>query len=145
MKVEKNAEALSVGWIGTGRMGFAMVSRLLASGANVTVYNRTRAKAEPLVKLGAKIADATADLADRDIVFTMLGGPADVIEVVTGPKGLLSRSGGTPKVVVDCSTISMEAAQQVREAATKANTEFLNAPVSGNPVAVETGLLSFIC
>ncbi len=145
MKVETKSDPLTIGWIGTGRMGFAMVRRLLASGVDVTVYNRTREKAEPLTKLGAKIADAASDLADCDIVFTMLSGPADVIEVIASAKGLLSRPGRTPKIVVDCSTISVEAARQARDATAKAGAEFLDAPVSGNPVAVESGLMSFIC
>jgi len=83
-----------LGWVGTGRMGYAMASRLLKSGCDVTVCNRTRAKAEPLAKAGATIADSPADLADRDIVFTMVSGPDDLIEVVTGSKGVLSRSNG---------------------------------------------------
>jgi len=62
----------SIGWIGTGRMGYALVERLLESGCDVSVYNRTRAKAEPLAELGAKIVDSPAELADRDIVFTMV-------------------------------------------------------------------------
>ena len=59
-----------VGWIGTGRMGSALAERLLASGVDLWVYNRTRSKAEPLVAKGAKIVDSPADLAERDIVFT---------------------------------------------------------------------------
>ena len=63
-----------LGWIGTGRMGYALVTRLLERGCDVTVYNRTRAKAEPLAKLGARIVDRPKDLADRDIVITSVAG-----------------------------------------------------------------------
>ena len=61
----------TVGWIGAGRMGYAMASRLLKAGCDVSVWNRTRAKAEPLAELGARIVDTPKELADRDIVFTM--------------------------------------------------------------------------
>ena len=77
-----------LGWIGTGRMGYAVVERLLRAGHDVSVYNRTRSKAEPLAALGAKIVDGPADLADRDIVFVMVAGSEDLIEVVNGPVGL---------------------------------------------------------
>ena len=64
-----------IGWIGTGRMGAALVRRLLEAGHDVAVFNRTRSKAEVLVELGAAVVDSPADLADRDIVFTMVGAP----------------------------------------------------------------------
>jgi 3-hydroxyisobutyrate dehydrogenase len=67
----------TLGWVGIGRMGYALVSRLLDAGHDVAVYNRTRSKAEPLAERGATIVDTPAELADRDIVFTMVGGPAD--------------------------------------------------------------------
>ena len=143
--VERSKEQAAIGWIGTGRMGAAMVKRLLAAGIDVTIYNRTKAKAEPLLNLGAKFADSVVALADKEIVFTMLGGPADVIEVITGPTGLLSRRGKAPKVVVDCTTISMEASAQVRAAVSQAGAEFLAAPVSGNPWVIAAGHLTFIC
>ena len=106
-----------IGWIGTGRMGFSMAARLLKKGAQVAVYNRTRAKAEPLAPLGAQLADSPAALADRDIVFTMVAGSDDLLEVVSGPQGLLSRAGRAPKTLIDCSTISQEASARAREAA----------------------------
>ena len=73
-----------IGWIGAGRMGFAMARRLLAAGCHVAVYNRTRAKAEPLAAHGADVVDSPAALADRDVVFTMLAGPDDFKRVVAG-------------------------------------------------------------
>ena len=78
-----------IGWIGTGRMGFDMARRLLAAGCNVTAWNRTRAKAEPLAALGARIADSPADLAQCEIIFCMLATWDDVKSVVLGAKGLL--------------------------------------------------------
>ena len=70
-----------LGWIGTGRMGFPMAGRLLKKGADVAVYNRTRAKAEPLVPAGGRLVDSPAALADRDIVFTMVSTSDDLLEV----------------------------------------------------------------
>jgi len=133
-----------IGWAGIGRMGLPMVTRLIKAGADVTVYNRTRAKAEPLAAQGAKIVGEAAALGGCDIVFTMLGGPLDVIEVVAGANGILSAS-AKPKLVVDCSTISTDAAKTVRAAAAKVGSALLDAPVSGNPWVVEAGGLVFIC
>ncbi len=99
-----------LGWIGAGRMGHELCARLLAAGHDVAVYNRTRAKAEPLADLGASLVDSPAELADRDIVFTMVGGSADFEEVVSGDDGLLSRSDAAPRIIVDSTTISPTAA-----------------------------------
>ena len=79
-----------LGWLGTGRMGTELARRLLAADCDVAVYNRTRAKAEPLAAYGAKIANAAADLADRDIVFATVGTPQDLLDAVLGPAGLIS-------------------------------------------------------
>src|ERR1700685_2735100 len=104
-----NLKEFRLGWIGTGRMGYAMASRLLKHGCDVAVYNRTRSKAEPLVALGATVVDSPADLADRDIVFNMVSGTDDLIEVVMGSNGILSRTNRAPKLLVDCSSVSTEA------------------------------------
>src|SRR5579863_3554955 len=87
---QANLKSYRLGWVGTGRMGYAMALRLLKSGCDVAVYNRTRAKAEPLAEFGATIVDSPADLADRDIVFTMVSASEDLMEVVTGSRGILS-------------------------------------------------------
>src|SRR6185503_18065704 len=94
-----------VGWIGTGRMGYEMAARLARGGADVLAWNRTRAKAEPLVKYGASIADEINELADRDIVFCMVSTWEDVKVVMTS---LLADAGKRPRVVVECSSISLE-------------------------------------
>lgn len=131
-----------LGWIGTGRMGYALATRLLEGGFELAVYNRTRAKAEPLSKLGAQIVDRPADLADRDIVFTSVAGSQDFVDVTTGPDGLLSNGGAVPTVVVDSSTVSMDVSQKVRAKAADLGTALLAAPVSGNPKVVRAGRLS---
>ena len=135
---------LKLGWIGTGRMGYAMVSRLLKHGCDVAVYNRTRSKAEPLTALGATVVNSPANLANRDIVFTMVSGPDDLIEVVSGASGLLSHENHAPKLLVDCSSVSTEASAAVRKQAALRGMAMLAAPVSGNAKVVKAGLLSVV-
>jgi 3-hydroxyisobutyrate dehydrogenase len=137
-------QSVRLGWIGVGRMGLALATRLLEAGHDVGVYNRTRAKCEPLAELGATIADSPAELADRDIVFTMVGGSADVEEVVSGPQGLLSRGDVAPGLIIDSTTISPAAAAAVRAAAQQRGTAMLAAPVSGNPKVVTSGRLTIV-
>src|SRR3954466_12552972 len=133
-----------LGWVGTGRMGYALAARLLNAGCDVGVYNRTRAKAEPLGELGATIVDSPAALADRDIVFTMVAGPADFKQVVSGEGGLLSRDDAAPGIVVDSTTVSPAASGEVRAEAGRRGTDLLAAPVSGNPKVVEAGRLTIV-
>jgi 3-hydroxyisobutyrate dehydrogenase len=133
-----------LGWIGTGRMGYSLVSRLLEAGHDVAVYNRTRSKAEPLVELGATVVDRPAELADRDVVFTMVAGPDDFKEVVLGPDGLLSDAQARPAVIVDSTTVSAQASAEVRAQAAERDVALLAAPVSGNPKVVAAGLLTFV-
>ena len=132
-----------IGWIGVGRMGFALVRRLLDADRDVAVWNRTRSKAEPLVEHGATLVDTPADLADRDVVVTMVSS-SDVFEHVTlGDQGLLSGGRG-PGVLVDSSTISVDSSERVRTAAAKVGTPLLAAPVSGNPKVVKSGQLTVV-
>jgi 3-hydroxyisobutyrate dehydrogenase len=135
---------MKLGWIGIGRMGYAMAERLAKAGADVTVWNRTRAKAEPLAAHGAKIAESLADLAACDIVFCMVSTWDDVKEVVAGPKGLLS-GGKAPKLVVECSSISTEGSAELRAILKARGVELLAAPVSGNAKVIKAGRLSFVC
>jgi 3-hydroxyisobutyrate dehydrogenase len=141
---QANLKDYRLGWVGTGRMGYAMASRLLQSGCDVAVYNRTRAKAEPLAEFGATIVAAPGDLADRDIVFTMVSGPEDLIEVVTGSQGILSQVSQAPQLLVDCSSVSPEASAAVRARAAARGVAMLAAPVSGNAKVVKAGLLSVV-
>lgn len=133
--------ALTVGWIGVGRMGFQLASRLLAAGYDVSVYNRTKSKAEPLVSLGAKVVDTPVELADRDLVFSMVSAPKDLEEVMLGANGLLTGK-AVPSVIADSSTVSMEASDEIRQAANARGAGFLAAPVSGNPAVIAAGKLT---
>ncbi len=131
-----------VGWIGCGRMGTAMAKRLIAAGRDVSVTNRTASKADALKELGAAVVEHPRDLASRDVVFIMVSGNEDLVEVTSGPYGVLSDEALAPKVVVDCSTVSTETSAQVRRACAKRGVEFLAAPVSGNPKVVAAGQLT---
>jgi 3-hydroxyisobutyrate dehydrogenase-like beta-hydroxyacid dehydrogenase len=136
---------LKLGWIGTGRMGYEMAARLAQGGGDVTVWNRTRAKAEPLTRHGAKIATSLADLAVCDIVFCMVSTWDDVRQVVAGPNGLLSGKGKLPRMVVECSSISLEGSAELRALLEERGVELLAAPVSGNAKVIKAGKLSFVC
>jgi 3-hydroxyisobutyrate dehydrogenase-like beta-hydroxyacid dehydrogenase len=133
-----------VGWIGAGRMGAELIKRLLDTGTEVWVYNRTRAKAEALAEHGAKVVDSPADLATLDIVFTMVGGPEDVLEVTIGPDGALSRDDVRPSVIVDSTTIDPATSKKVRAEASERGVDILAAPVSGNPEVVKSGRLTVV-
>ena len=133
----------TIGWIGAGRMGYAMARRLLLAGADVAVYNRTRSKAEPLEELGATIVDHPSELAERDLVFTMVSGPADLKHVICGENGLMSGE-AAPKMVVDCSSVSEEGSLEVRKALQERSCEMLSSPVSGNAKVVTAGRLTVV-
>lgn len=135
---------LRVGWIGAGRMGAAMARRLAQGGVDLTVWNRTRSKAEALTAAGAQVADRISELADRDIVFTTVSGPADLEAVLIGEDGLLTREDAVPSIVVDCSTVSSESSAAMRAAAADRGVQFLAAPVSGNAKVVASGGLTMV-
>jgi 3-hydroxyisobutyrate dehydrogenase len=143
MTIDKSLQRYRLGWIGTGRMGYAMAARLLRAGCRVTIYNRTRAKAEPLAALGATIVDSPADLAGCDIVFTSVSASEDLISVTSGPRGLFNAQ-QMPKLLVDCSSVSEEASTRVRAEAAKRGAQMLAAPVSGNAKVVEAGKLTIV-
>ena len=141
------ASAAKLGWIGTGRMGFEMARRLAIGGCDLTVWNRTRAKADPLAKDGAKIVDSLPELAGCDIVFCMVSTYDDVKEVIAGPKGLLSKAkgkDGAPRMVVECSSISLEGSAELRKILGARGVELLSAPVSGNAKVIKAGKLTFV-
>jgi len=131
-----------IGWLGTGRMGSVLIRRLLAAGLDVSVYNRTKARAEPLAADGAKVVDNAADLAMARVVFVMVGTSQDLIDALIGPAGLMAGE-HAPQIVIDLSTVSVEASRQVRQELAARGSAFLAAPVMGNPRVAEAGLLTF--
>ncbi len=137
------SEDATLGWAGTGRMGTAIVGRLLSAGRPVTVWNRTAAKTAPLAERGAQVAATLADLASCDVVFVMVSTSADLEQVTLGDGGLLTGQ-TTPGILVDCSTVSEAVSARIRAAAAAAGTAFLAAPVCGNPGVISDGQGSFI-
>lgn len=134
-----------IGWVGMGRMGYPMAERLVNGGNDVAVWNRTRAKAEPLTDKGATIVDNLSDLADRDILFTMVSTGSDLKEIIFGETGIVDgRSGPAPRILVDCSSIGVEDSQSIRGRIQELGSEFLSAPVSGNGKCVKAGKLSSV-
>jgi len=129
-----------IGWIGLGRMGEAMVTKLLKAGHTVHVWNRTASKAVHLAEYGAKIEKAKIDLAGCEVVFTMVSTTDDLKEVLFGPGGLTTGS-HLPRVVVDSSSISQEGSAEIREQLERLGVAYLCSPVSGNAKVAKAGKL----
>jgi 3-hydroxyisobutyrate dehydrogenase len=132
-----------IGWIGMGRMGLPMAERLLEAGHDVAIWNRTRAKAEPLAQKGGRIVDTLADLAGVDVLFSIVSTGKDLDEVYFGREGLASR-GAVPKILVDCSTIAVEESAAIRARLAKLGGAFVASPVSGNAKVIKAGRLSAV-
>jgi 3-hydroxyisobutyrate dehydrogenase len=135
--------AQKIGWIGAGRMGTPMAERLLKAGYDVSIWNRTRAKAEPLAAKGGKIADKLAELATCDVVFSIVSTGKDLEQVIFGKDGVAS-AGNLPPVVVDCSTIAVEESASMRKRLAERGSDYVAAPVSGNAKVIKAGKLSAI-
>jgi 3-hydroxyisobutyrate dehydrogenase len=134
-----------IGWIGIGRMGYPMAERLLDAGHDVAIWNRTRSKAEPLVRRGGRIVEHITDLVDVDVLFTIVSTGRDVEEVLFGQGGVTAgRRGKLPKIVVDCSTIGVEESAAIRRRLAEHGADFVAAPVSGNAKCVKAGKLSAV-
>jgi 3-hydroxyisobutyrate dehydrogenase len=134
-----------IGWIGAGRMGFPMAERLLKAGYQVSIWNRTRAKAEPLATVGGKIVDKLADLAEVDVLFSIVSTGKDLEEVYFGRDGVVSQANGKlPRAVVDCSTIAVEESADIRKRLRDRGADFVVAPVSGNAKVIKAGRLSAV-
>ena len=128
-----------LGWIGAGRMGYAMAERLAKNGCDIAVWNRTKAKADPLAKHGAKVVNQLEELSTKDILFVMVSTYDDVKEVIG--KALAK---GKPKMVVECSSISLEGSAELRKTLSSQGVEYLAAPVSGNAKVIKAGKLTFV-
>lgn len=136
------AEKPRVGWIGTGVMGQAMCGHILSAGYSVTVFNRTLSKAQILCDRGAIIADSPKSVAaESDIVFTIVGYPKDVREVIIGENGVLQglKPGGT---VVDMTTSEPSLAREIFDYAKQKGCESVDAPVSGGDKGAKAGTLA---
>ncbi len=128
-----------LGWIGAGRMGYAMAERLAKGGCDIAVWNRTREKALPLEKSGAKVVSQLEELSNKDILFVMVSTYDDVKEVLGR-----ALSKGKPRTVVECSSISLEGSAELRQMLKSKGVEYLAAPVSGNAKVIKAGKLTFV-
>ncbi len=133
-----------VGWIGTGVMGRSMCGHLLDAGYRVTVYTRTRARAEPLLERGAVWADGPAAVAaSSDVVFSIVGYPEDVRAVLLGENGALA--GARPgTVLVDMTTSDPSLAVEIHQQAKERGVDAIDAPVSGGDVGARQATLSIM-
>jgi len=133
-----------IGWIGMGRMGYPMAERLLKAGYDISVWNRTRSKAEPLTKVGAKVVDNLSDLKDVDVLFSIVSTGKDLDQVYFGKNSVTGQGGKVPKIFVDCSTIAVEDSASIRERLEQLGADFVAAPVSGNAKVIKAGKLSSV-
>jgi 3-hydroxyisobutyrate dehydrogenase-like beta-hydroxyacid dehydrogenase len=131
---------MKIGFIGLGQMGAAIAANLAKAGNDVTVYNRTASKAEPLLALGAKAAKTAGEAARGDVVMTMLADDRAVEEMVFGPGGILA-SLPEGALHISSSTISVALSDRLAEAHTKAGQRFVAAPVFGRPDAATAAKL----
>ncbi len=138
------ANTQKIGWIGVGRMGYSMVERLLKAGHDVSIWNRTKSKAEPLAAKGGKIVDTLFDLKDVDILFSIVSTGKDLDQVLFGKNSVTGHGGKLPKIFVDCSTIAVEDSKSIRERLKQLGSEFVAAPISGNAKVIKAGRLSAV-
>lgn len=131
---------LSVGWIGAGKMGEAMIERLLDGGLAVSVWNRTPEKCAALIERGATAASTPGEAASHQVVFSIVLDDTALKDLYEREDGVLS---GSATVWVDCSSVSPSAAKAASEAAAAKGVQFVSAPVSGNPGVVRAGRLIF--
>lgn len=135
---------MKVGFIGTGVMGNSLVKHLLEEGHEVTVFTRTASKAQNLLEAGAEWQESAKLLArDSEVIFTMVGYPADVEEIYFGDEGIINNAKeGT--VLVDMTTSKPELARKIFKAAVEKGIDTLDAPVSGGDIGARNGLLSIM-
>lgn len=133
-----------IGWVGAGRMGYPMASRLAKDGQDVSVWNRTKSKADPLSEYGANVVSALDELYDVDVLFTMVSTGKDLKQVYFGDDGVLSKGSNKSQIFVDCSSISTEDSNEIRERLNEKGVSYISCPVSGNGKAVKAGVLSIV-
>src|SRR5260370_9453240 len=123
------ANKQKIGWIGVGRMGLPMAERLVKAGYDLAVWNRTRAKAEPLAKLGGKVVDNLFDLKDVDVLFSIVSTGKDLDQVYFGKNTVTGPGGKLPKIFPDCSTISVEESAPTSDRLKQLGSGYVAAPV----------------
>ena len=134
----------TIGWIGTGVMGTSMCTHLMNAGNTVYVYNRSKGKALPLIEMGALWCESPAEVAGHcDIVFTIVGYPMDVEEVILGKDGVLA---GAKKgtIIIDMTTSEPRLAAEIYDQAKERGLHALDAPVSGGDIGARQGTLAIM-
>jgi 3-hydroxyisobutyrate dehydrogenase len=131
-----------IGWIGMGRMGYPMAELLIKAGHDVSIWNRTQSKAQPLAAAGARIAQRPADLSGVDVLFSIVSTGKDLEEVYFGAGGVAAAK--PPGILVDCSTIGVEESAAIRQRLNAAGAQYISAPVSGNAKVIVAGKLSAV-
>jgi 3-hydroxyisobutyrate dehydrogenase len=139
--IETNSRTL--GWIGTGRMGFAMADRLASNGVPLRVWNRTAAKAANLTRKGCVVAEHVSELASCEIVFMILATHHDIEKVLFGEGGLLAGT-NTPRIIADITSIGPEDSSNIRKRLADRGIQFISSPVSGNAKVISSGRLSVV-
>lgn len=133
-----------IGWIGTGVMGYSMCSHLIEAGYEAFVYNRTKSKADGLAKLGATVCAGPGEVAESsDVIFTIVGYPRDVEEVILGEDGVVQRA-KPGSVVVDMTTSEPCLARRIYAAAREKGLDALDAPVSGGDLGAREATLAIM-
>jgi 3-hydroxyisobutyrate dehydrogenase-like beta-hydroxyacid dehydrogenase len=140
---DHEGDAMNVGFIGLGRMGAGMAANLLKAGHRLTVYNRTRAKADALTAQGAEFAASVAEACRGDAVITMLANDEAVEDAVLRPDGIGANL-ASGALHISSSTISVSLAQQLSEEHAKRGQKFVAAPVFGRPEAAAAGRLFIV-
>lgn len=141
---EISPQTTRIGWIGTGVMGASMCGHLMKAGFSATVYSRTKKKAEGLINDGATWADSPKSVAENsDVVFSIVGFPSDVREVILGTQGALAgmKPGG---ILVDMTTSQPSLAVEIFNAGQAAKVHSVDAPVSGGDIGAKNGTLSIM-
>jgi 3-hydroxyisobutyrate dehydrogenase len=133
-----------IGWVGMGRMGYPMAERLIKAGYDVSIWNRTRSKAEPLAKAGGKVVDHLMEIKEVDVLFSIVAAGKDVEQVYFGKNSITGHGGRLPKIFVDCSTIAVEESAAIRDRLKQLGSDYVAAPVSGNAKVIKAGKLSAV-
>ncbi len=135
---------MKIGWIGTGIMGSSMAGHLRVGGHAVYVFNRTRQKADSILEQGGRWCGSPAEMTGKaEIIFTMVGTPADVEEVYLGPRGILSVKGAC-RIAVDMTTSQPSLAGKIFTAAAEKGISSLDAPVSGGDIGARNASLAIM-
>lgn len=137
-------KSAKIGWIGTGVMGLSMCSRIVDAGYEVSIYTRTKSKADPLINRGCQWYDSPAEIAEHsDIIFTIVGYPQDVETVYFGEQGIF-KALKAKSLIIDMTTTRPSLAERIYNEAKEIEASSIDAPVSGGDIGARNGGLSIM-